>query len=110
VKKGKYHILVARILLFCFMAGQTMIYAHQHSALPVTGKLSSESRSSVPHQTFKETCDLCDMMLHNAMLAAYQVYLTPTTVAGHVYQSIEYSFTSIQLILAGGRAPPVSQS
>jgi hypothetical protein len=110
LKRAKYHILCGRILLICFMAGQFMIYGHQHPTSSASAKQFAASGSSVPHQTVKEHCDLCDVMHHNAMLASYQVYLKPVTVASHFYKSTDYSFASIQLILAGGRAPPSSNS
>jgi len=106
LKRAKYHILCARILLICFIAGQLMIYGHQHPVSPVAGKQLTASGFVASQKTIKEHCDLCDVMHHNAMLASYQVYLKPVTVAVHVYKSTVYSFTSIQLILAGGRAPP----
>jgi len=110
LKKSKYHILCARILLVCFIAGQFMIYGHQHPGTPGAGKQITSSGSASPRQTVQERCDMCDVMHHNAMLASYQVYLNPVEVVPPVYKSIDYNFTSIQLILAGGRAPPCYHS
>jgi len=84
-----------------------MVYAHQHN----TGKSVAKVYAATKDQsqpTVKEKCDLCDVMHHNAMAISAQMYITPVTVIGHVYKSCEYSFTSIQLILSGGRAPPIA--
>jgi len=107
LKKSKYHIACSRILLICFIAGQYMIYAHQHNIGYSTDKIYNVSKN-IPHQTVTEKCYLCDVMHHNAMVASHQVYFNPSVVAGHVFKSFQYSFTSIQLILSCGRAPPLS--
>ena len=107
LKRSKYHIISSWILLICFIAGQYMVYAHQHNLGAVSGKINVVSRYQ-PQQTVKEKCELCDVMHHNAMVVVTQQYFNPVKVIGHVFKSCEYSFTSIQLILSGGRAPPVS--
>lgn len=107
LKKSKLNIAFARILLICFIAGQAMVYAHQHNYVNYTGKIYNTSKS-IPQQTVTEKCSLCDVMLHNAMVASVHVYFAPVAVTGHVYNKFEYSFTSIQLILSCGRAPPLS--
>jgi hypothetical protein len=109
LKKSKYHILFSWILLVCFVAGQCMVYAHQHPFTGSAKKTANISRSA-PRQVVKEKCYLCDVMHHNTMLASYQVYLNPVAVAGHAYKSVEYHFASIRLILSGDRAPPSHQS
>ena len=110
MKKSKYHIVCARILLFCFIAGQFMVYAHQHPGSAATVKQFAVSKNLAQHQTINDKCDLCDVMHNTAMLASYQVYLNPVNVAGHVYKTVDYNFTSIRLIAAGGRGPPSHQS
>ena len=87
-----------------------MVYAHQHAGSPAAAKYFAVSGAALPHQNVKEHCDLCDVMLHNAMLASYLVYLKPVEVVSHFYASVDYHLTSIRLILAGGRAPPGYQS
>jgi hypothetical protein len=109
LKKGRYHIVYSWLLLVCFVAGQYMVYSHQHTGRHFTGKTFGTAKTA-PHQTVKEKCDLCDVMHHNAMLASYQVYLNPEAVAVQIYKSTDYSFTNIRLILAAGRAPPSQQS
>jgi hypothetical protein len=106
LKRRKYHIIFSRILLICFVAGQYMVYAHQHNVVKSAAK-SSGILKNIPHQTVSEKCYLCDVMHHNAMVTNTQVYLNPVAVAGHVFKNVAYSFTSIQLILSGGRAPPM---
>jgi hypothetical protein len=107
LKGRKYHIIFSRILLVCFIAGQYMVHAHQHNIVKNTGK-SFAIPKNIPHQTVSEKCYLCDVMHHNAMVTNTQVYLNPVKVVGHVFKNVAYSFTSIQLILSGGRAPPLS--
>jgi hypothetical protein len=106
LKTSKYHIICSRILLICFIAGQYMVYAHQHNIINNTGKAYNISKN-IPQQTVKEKCYLCDVMHHNIMVITSQVYVNPVMVAGHVFKKAEYSFTSIHLILSGGRAPPL---
>jgi hypothetical protein len=107
LKTSKYHITCSWILLFCFVAGQYMVYAHQHSITTGVAIAHSISKKQA-QQTVKEKCYLCDVMHHNAMVKTNQVRLNPITVITHVFKSVEYTFTSLQLILSGGRAPPVS--
>ncbi|HEY5325400.1 MAG TPA: hypothetical protein VIJ27_00225 [Mucilaginibacter sp.] len=107
LKTGKYHIIFSRILLICFVAGQYMVYAHQHKVVKSIGH-SSFIPKNTRQQTVSEKCYLCDVMHHNAMVTNVQVYLNAVTVVGHVFKNVAYSFTSIQLILSGGRAPPLS--
>ena len=82
-----------------------MVYAHQHNIIKSTVK-STYIPKNVPQQTISEKCYLCDVMHHNAMVTNTQVYLNPVKVVGHVFKNVDYNFTSIQLILSGGRAPP----
>jgi hypothetical protein len=107
LKTGKYHIVYAWILLTCFVAGQYMVYSHQHNI--TFGKVKTFHISKNKTQTtVKEKCELCDVMHHNVMVTTVQVYFTPVSAIGHVFKGFEYNFTSIQLILSCGRAPPVS--
>jgi hypothetical protein len=109
LKTSKYHIIHSWILLICFVAGQYMVYAHQHNYAIGTSKTYGISKN-ISQQTVTEKCYLCDAMHHNFMVTANHIYFNQVTVAGHVFKSIEYSFTSIQLILSSGRAPPVSNN
>jgi hypothetical protein len=109
LKRSKYHIICSWILLTCFVAGQFMVYAHQHNGAKGISKTYGISKN-IPEQTIKEKCYLCDAMHHNVMVTATQVYFNAITVARHVFKNVEYSFTSIQLILSSGRAPPASNN
>jgi hypothetical protein len=107
LKTRKYHIIYSWVLLVCFITGQYMVYAHQHNVVKGPSILYAISKN-VPQQTVKEKCSLCDVMHHNSMVAAVHSYFPPVSFTGHAFKSETYNFTSIQLILAGGRAPPTS--
>ena len=94
------------MLLLCFVAGQYMVYAHQHNAIKGESQISHAAKHS-SQPTLKEKCALCDVMHHNVMTLTTQVYFNTSVVIPHVFKKCDYNFTSIQLILAGGRAPPV---
>jgi len=107
LKTSKYHIIHSWILLICFIAGQFMVYGHQHN----TGKGLPQNHSNsknIQQQTVKEKCYLCDVMNHNSMVITSQAYFSPVTTTLHIFETVSYSFTSIQLIISGGRAPPFS--
>jgi len=84
-----------------------MVYAHQH-VVASSGSGSNPVAKNVNHTAVHEKCSLCDVMHHNAMVASSHVFFNPVFVSGHVFESVSYSFKSIQLILSGGRAPPSS--
>lgn len=107
LKRSKYHIVCSWILLACFVAGQYMIYAHQHNITTVIPSKYSVSKN-LPQQTVTDKCALCDAMHHHAMVKATQAYFSETEITGYIFKSCEYNFTSISLILSGGRAPPAS--
>jgi hypothetical protein len=110
LKTSKYHIICSWILLVSFVAGQYMVYAHQHNIAIGASKPYSISKNISQQTVVKEKCYLCDAMHHNFMVTAAHIYFNPVTIAGHVFKSVQYSFTSIQLILSGGRAPPISNN
>ncbi|MGZ3754891.1 MAG: hypothetical protein ACXVAY_09850 [Mucilaginibacter sp.] len=108
MKKNKFNIFCAWMLLICFAAGQYIVCVHQHNVL----KKSLTSFESVknhipPVNTVQEKCYLCDVMHHNAMTIDHQTYFSPVVVCGHIYKAGYYNFISIALVLAAGRAPPV---
>jgi hypothetical protein len=82
-----------------------MIYAHQHKVTCATIIVNSNTKNT-SRATVTEKCALCDVMHHNVMLTANTVQFASVAVVTHFYKTFNYSFTSIQLILAGGRAPP----
>jgi hypothetical protein len=105
LKKNKYHIVQSWILLICFVAGQYMVYAHQHKLIQ-GAKQTYLAKQQQPKQILTEKCQLCDAMHHNSMVMAGQVNFSPVAAANYVYKSSVYNFTSLALVLSGGRAPP----
>jgi len=84
-----------------------MVYAHQHKLIQGTEQTHSVKHQQ-PKQTLTEKCQLCDAMHHNSMVITSHASFTPVVVTGYVYKSPEYNFTSLSLILSGGRAPPLA--
>lgn len=104
MRKTKRIIIYAWLLLFFFAAGQYMVFAHQH--YKQQGTIVSVNKFHSP--VFKENCAVCDVMHHTHMLLTQHVYFAPAVVAICHYQYKQYDLKFIQLILASGRAPPVS--
>ena len=105
VKKNKVNIIYSWLLLICFIAGQYMVYTHQHHLLKGISKSASVSNTH-PQQTVKEKCDMCDAMHHNFAVIGHALYATPQPVVLHVFKACNYDFVSFSLVLAAGRAPP----
>jgi hypothetical protein len=82
-----------------------MVYAHQHKLIQGEKQTYTVNKQH-PKQILTEKCQLCDAMHHNSMVINSQANFTPVTVANYVYKSPVYNFTSLALILSGGRAPP----
>jgi hypothetical protein len=109
LKKNKYTAFCAWVLLICFVAGQYMVYAHQHNILKKAGITFNVSKNQPrPAITVQEKCYMCDAMHHNAMEITHAVYYSPVVVTSHVYKTGDYNFISIALVLSAGRAPPVT--
>jgi hypothetical protein len=104
LKKSKYHIVFARLLLLIFIAGQAIVYGHQHTDTFA----SVNGRHHATQQTVSERCQLCDAMHYNTMELAQAVYFQPVLVSRHLFTIKTYHFLSLSLILASGRAPPLS--
>jgi hypothetical protein len=105
LKGEKRHIIYTWIVLICFIAGQGMVYAHQHL---IKSSIHHTHQSSPNLQKITEKCQLCDAMHHNGMLTADHQYFTPIVTTDHFYTPGKYNFTSIALIRSAGRSPPVS--
>ncbi|MGZ3872719.1 MAG: hypothetical protein ACXVJD_07360 [Mucilaginibacter sp.] len=103
MKKNRYHIINSWILLICFAAGQYMLYSHQHK--PVRGDIYSAAKHQ-PGQIVTDKCQLCDAMHHNGMNLTVEADYHAVTLTSCIYKSPVYNFTSLALILSGGRAPP----
>jgi len=89
-------------VLFCFAAGQVMVYAHQHL-------VKYKTHQTVQNQTtVSEKCQICDAMHHSSMTLPDHHYIIPNVSSDHVYKQGKYDFISVSLILSAGRSPPVS--
>ncbi|HEY4325684.1 MAG TPA: hypothetical protein VGN20_16935 [Mucilaginibacter sp.] len=107
MKNHKNHIIRSWMLLACFIAGQFMIYTHQHYTVQTNNKIYNVTKN-ISKQTVKEKCYLCDVMHHNSMVITSQAFSNTIVETGHAFKKFEYDFKSIQLILSCGRAPPSS--
>ncbi|MGN8067842.1 DUF2946 family protein [Mucilaginibacter sp. 22184] len=108
MKKNKLHILYSWLLLICFIAGQYVVYTHQHLLAKTTGtEYATHHHHQQPQQqTLKEKCYLCDAMHHQAAVIDQAFYLIPQVATLHFFKASDYGFVSIGLVLAAGRAPP----
>jgi hypothetical protein len=106
VKKNKLHIIYSWLLLVCFIAGQYVVYTHQHLFIKGITKASYSVNDS-HQQTVKEKCYLCDAMHHQAAIIDNYFHFDAQIAVPHFFKACNYSFISIGLILAAGRAPPV---
>lgn len=87
----------------CFAVGQYMVYAHTHLK---QGHAVSVDKNHT--QVLKEKCDVCDVMHNNHMLINHHVYFAPAIAVLYHYTFKTYGVKPIQLVIAAGRAPPVS--
>ena len=106
LKKNRYIVFRAWLLLFCFAAGQYMVLVHQHKTMQRVAYSASKSQHK-PIVTIQEKCDMCDAMHHVAMVLTHHVYYFSVTAHQHIFKQGDYDFVSISLILSSGRAPPV---
>ena len=90
------------MIMICFVAGQWAVYAHQHKTFPAIAKAAHHGT------VLTEKCQLCDAMHHTGMVLNKTQYFTPAVCADHFYKQGKYDFISFSLVLASGRAPPVS--
>ncbi len=107
MKKNKLNIIYSWLLLLCFVAGQYMVYSHQHHATKGISKTISLNGNNTSQQVLKEKCDLCDAMHHTFAVIDTPLYATPQLVVTHIFKACDYDFVSMSLVLAAGRAPPV---
>ncbi|MFD2873261.1 hypothetical protein ACFS5N_12325 [Mucilaginibacter ximonensis] len=108
MKKRRLNIIFAWALLFSFIAGQYVIYTHQHRIIASITAKAKDQNNGTSRSTIQEKCSVCDAMHHiNAVIEHYH-YFRPNIVTKHFYKSYHYAFVSIALILAAGRAPPVA--
>lgn len=106
VKKNKLHIIYSWLLLICFTAGQYVVYTHQHLFIKGITK-TSYTANDHHQQTVKEKCYLCDAMHHQVAIIDNPFHFDAQIAVPYFFKACNYSFVSIGLILAAGRAPPV---
>jgi dihydroxyacid dehydratase/phosphogluconate dehydratase len=105
MNKKKNHIRFAWIVLICFIAGQTMVYSHQHLSR-LRSVVSHNVKVPQPVQTVTDTCSICDMMHHTHMAIFDAVVSSPIiTICETVYTN-QHDYKGIALILSAGRSPP----
>jgi hypothetical protein len=92
------------LLLLIFVAGQVVLYGHQHKVNTAFSKV----HSGTSKQTITEKCQLCDVMHHNTMAVCVLYGVPPAVISHYDYKAVAYTFVSLSLILSTGRAPPVS--
>lgn len=105
MKRVKNQIRFAWIVLICFVAGQTMVYSHQHYTN--ASKISAHAlKTPAPVQTVSEKCNICDMMHHTHMVIFdTKAVNPPVTVCETLYSNL-HDYKGIALILSAGRSPP----
>jgi hypothetical protein len=85
-----------------------MVYTHQHLySKPLTKTAYTTGNHHLPLQTVKETCNMCDVMHHQAAIINDSFHFSPQVAVLHFFKACHYNFVSIALVLAAGRAPPV---
>ncbi|MGN6640210.1 MAG: hypothetical protein ACTHJ8_14975 [Mucilaginibacter sp.] len=104
MKRDKRHIIYTWLVLFCFLAGQIVVYTHRH----FSGAVYSSHKTSTHQTTVTDKCQLCDAMHHNSMVIDTHHYTEPVVTSTYLYKQGKYDFVSISLILSSGRAPPIS--
>ena len=111
LKQNTLNIICSWLFLICFIAGQYIVTAHQHNVLKQNHSTYSVAKHHTPAATtLQEKCYLCDAMHHTAMVLNHPSYYHPIIISDHIFKVGDYNFKSIALILAAGRAPPVSYS
>ncbi|MCC8410903.1 hypothetical protein LJ707_18325 [Mucilaginibacter sp. UR6-1] len=104
MKKKRYTLIAAWLLLFCFIAGQAVVYSHQHHILKGIHHTDAQAKGRTQ---VSEKCQICDSM-HHADMALHQNYVAfdlQATLFNH--PSVKFEFKPFGLILADGLSPPV---
>lgn len=108
MKNNKANILYSWMLLFCFIAGQYVVYTHRHKIIAGIAAKAKTTANSTSHSVVQEKCSFCDAMHHiNAVIDCYS-YCSLNIVTKHFYKVYNYDFVSTALILSADRAPPVT--
>jgi hypothetical protein len=96
-------MIYSRLLLIIFIAGQMILYGHQHSSNGSRVNAHSSSK-----QTVTERCEICAAMHLNHSVIDHQVHVAPALTGTPVYIHFAYDFISVALVRSAGRSPPVS--
>jgi hypothetical protein len=97
------------MLLLCFVAGQYIVYSHNHADNTVLHKTAVYHHSTTrSQQILSENCQLCDAMHHNTMAVNSYAYFAPVVITGYFYKPVSHNFISKALIRSAGRSPPIS--
>lgn len=107
MKKNKNHIRLAWVVLICFIAGQTMVYSHQHLS-KLKASVASLVKVPQPVQTVTDTCSICDMMHHTQMAIFSSVAINPLVTICETLYINQHDYKGIALILSAGRSPPTA--
>ncbi|GAA4099739.1 hypothetical protein [Mucilaginibacter panaciglaebae] len=110
MKKSKANIFYSWLLLTCFIAGQYIVYTHQHKIIAGIGTKAKIESKNTSHTIVQEKCSICDAMHHINAIVDHYSYFGPNIVTKHFYKGYKYAFVSIALILSAGRAPPIAAS
>jgi len=108
LKRKKSNILFAWLLLVCFIAGQYIVYSHQHKIIAGSSVKNQASAKDHNRTIVQEKCSICDAMHHTNAVINDAAYVSPNIVTKHFYKVYNYDFVSIALILSAGRAPPAT--
>lgn len=104
MKKKRYTLIAAWLLLLCFVAGQVVVYSHQHHILKGIHHVDAKAKGRTQ---VSEKCQICDSM-HHADMELHQNYVAFDLQATELtHPSAKFDFKPFGLILADGLSPPV---
>jgi len=104
LNKRKAHLILSWLLLLFFVAGQIIVFAHQHHAK--YADFSIQKSHSHP-QIIHEKCNFCDQMHHAPInlvqLSNYSHLVSPVV---RLYIPAHHFYKGNSLIHADGLSPP----
>lgn len=105
LNKRKAHLILSWLLLLFFVAGQIIVFAHQHHTKSNT--LIVHSHNAAKQQVVYEKCNLCDQMYHAPInlvqLLNYSHLVSPVV---RLYIPAHHFYKGNSLIHADGLSPP----
>ncbi|MCD8741520.1 hypothetical protein LT679_12970 [Mucilaginibacter roseus] len=105
MKKKRYTLIAAWLMLFCFIAGQVIVYSHQHHILKGIHNHADAKTKGLTQVS--EKCQICDSMHHTDMELQQHYAAINLQAALFTHSSVNIYFKSFGLILADGLSPPV---